>query len=488
MKSKKNLINIVVSSFVALGSYSFFSFSNLNSIIPSVHAEQKNCSEDEKKLLSIKDKDGNPIFSPYYADSYLREGGNLEFALELAGIKDREGNPIFDGFSISSYWKLKGRIDFARQLAFLKDERENPLFKGWDICLYKKHGGTLEEAQHFLAIKNTQGKSVFKGGTDISKYKELGGTLEEALKFIYIKNDEGNTVFSSGTFLSEYKELGGTLEEAQQLANIRTGSLFRSGFNIWDYKRHRKGVVFAQKIANIKDRGKKYLFDAKHLIWYSELDGTPEFAERLARTRLDDQFRICRLYQLGITVDESLEFNDTAKPNAIVVYPTVDRVNAFQSENSVIFFKKLKEKYDIYVVIADTENEVYDAINRVPRAELLVIGGHGSYKTLSLGEQDLQFMNPTKSEIYTINTSDNEFEEYLKKLHPRAVIFLNSCNNASPGNEGINLADFVIKIAGNRKVIASKKPFSDLDIIVNSIYPFDIKIKKGEEDLTYTNK
>ncbi len=222
------------------------------------------------------------------------------------------------------------------------------------------------------------------------------------------------------------------------------------------------------------------------------IDTKDEDGDRLIRSKeLKERKLFLFRYEEG-------QFEDTNKPNAVIVYPTNDRNTAFETPESMRFFGMIREKYDIRLVIAEKEEEVYKAIDSTPDIELLILGGHGSENSLSLGEEDPMLANGTKSEEYKLDLSDKEIAQYLKKLKPQAVIFLNSCSNAKGDENSDNLANFVIKNADGRKVIASKEPFSASNVHIKSLYPFDIQIIKirystlpvneKEIDVTYTNK
>lgn len=199
-------------------------------------------------------------------------------------------------------------------------------------------------------------------------------------------------------------------------------------------------------------------------------------------------FEVRILYKLGFDKDNLPQFKDGKKPNAIIVYPAIDRDGAFETEAYMKFYDKIKNQYDTKIIFTGVEQKVYEAIDSTPNVKLLILSGHGSPENLSLGDEDPRIINERKSEEYNIDKSDEELSKYLKKLAPDAVIFLNSCSNANGGKDKENLANFVIKHAGGRKVIASKVPFSGSDIVVKSLYPFDIQIKVKDKDVTYSTK
>jgi len=197
---------------------------------------------------------------------------------------------------------------------------------------------------------------------------------------------------------------------------------------------------------------------------------------------------ITSLYELGLTIDEIISpiFVDTDKPNAVVIFPTSDDSIAFAATKNLL--ERIRGRYDTFVKVASTEQEVYSAIMTIPNVELLVLSGHGSQMTLGLGSG--------KHEKYKIDISDSELGKYLQNLNPNAPIVLNSCLNAQGGYLEINLANFIMQISHGRKVIAAMDLFSPFHIRINSDYPLDLSFMAEppitstsihKVDVTYTN-
>lgn len=265
-------------------------------------------------------------------------------------------------------------------------------------------------------------------------------------KMLKVKDENGNPVFDRASS-DAYKAFGGTLE-------------------------------YAQALYDIKDEEGKAVFKANHIVKACRSGLSLDYAKGLAEIGIEG-FRIYRFWQLGVAKDELLGFKDTEKPNALVVYPAKDN-GPFENDYSVRFFKKVKENYDVYVVIASKEREVYNALSWLSNVKLLILSGHGNDKFLNLGAGS--------EEEYRIDVFDTELEGYLDKLDSDAVIFLDSCSTAEGGLYGDNLANFVIKKAKGRKVIASKVDYTAEDVKVISMHPFDVKIICYYRDHTYSNK
>lgn len=261
------------------------------------------------------------------------------------------------------------------------------------------------------------------------------------------------------------------------------------------------------ELSALRDGTGMPLLNAHDILGFKRADGTLGYARNLY-SMLDNQgnplltgFQIFRYAQLSMKKEEIETFQDTKKPNAIVIFPAEDYNEVFQLESVTTLFQKIKETYDVWVRFAITEQDVYDALLYVPDAELLVIGGHGSTKSLSLGGEEAetawrrrgggkkvvgrgkQILG--KREEYFIDVTDKEMGIYLSQLDPHATIFLISCSTGNGGTENNNLATFISDFAGERKVFASQESFTPSQIKINSLYPFDINIVK---DVTYSNK
>lgn len=212
--------------------------------------------------------------------------------------------------------------------------------------------------------------------------------------------------------------------------------------------------------------------------------------ERKFTYKETDSLKHVGYYQEKIPMyEETIEFKDTKKPNAVIIFPFKDWNGAFKDRGILTFYHKIEQEYDVFVKVASTEEDMYNAIDTIPNIELLVLGGHGNINVLWF---DWKKKSEETDEKSYLSISDLELGDYLNELNPNAVILLYSCSNAKGGKNEINLANFVMSHANGRKVIASTKPFNSGGIEIISIYPLDIKIKNKflfwNEDLTYTNK
>jgi hypothetical protein len=483
-----------------------------------------------KRLNSITDAEGTPIFSSHEYDSYLESGGTPEFADTLSGITKKDGKPVFDtGTLMSSFLDAGGTIEFARSLTDMIDQEGELVFdSAYDINGFLETGGTLQIARDLFALRDRAGNQIFDG-YGMKSFLEEEGTLDLAKQYVAIESP-GDRPFFRGLNMAMFMDIGGTVQYAQLFADINKeeGEQIFNGSNIFDFAEAGGHLRYARELIDIKDReGKPVFTDGFYIAYYKEHGGTIPFARELASLTDEqgnpsiDQSDIYRIQREGVTLDkvreihaardaydgsmfdghsiyrfahlglseDEVNFRDTDRPNAVVIYPTNDWNGAFENEQARAFFHSIKGEYDVLVRLAETEEDVYSAINRVPDIELLILGGHGSEKSLSLGETDLGVREAEKKdERYTLDLSDQELGPYLSRLDPQAVIFLNSCSNAK-GDNGDNIADFIANMAGGRTVIAATEPFGAPDVTINQMHPFDITILGGlsdnRRDITY---
>jgi hypothetical protein len=197
-----------------------------------------------------------------------------------------------------------------------------------------------------------------------------------------------------------------------------------------------------------------------------------------------------RYCDLGLSKDEVMNFSDTSKPDAIVVLPSADDVDAFYNDPALVLYRFLGDVYDVFFRIASTENDVYFALDSVPEASLFILGGHGTVDDIALGKFSLKNWKDSRTsmELYKIDTSDYELGEHLQLLAADARIFLYSCENAKGGEGADNIANFIASLAQGRKVFSAAESFNSTDIRVGSLSPFDVRIMRDGKDVTYVGQ
>jgi hypothetical protein len=200
-----------------------------------------------------------------------------------------------------------------------------------------------------------------------------------------------------------------------------------------------------------------------------------------------DKEKIIRYTQLRLPIKDII-FKDTEKPNALIVYPIIDNGSYYNIKDGIKFLKNVISGYDVQLIIAKDENEVYNAIDYVPNIEFLCLAGHGTKHNLILSKE---------REKGEIDTSDSELADHLRKLNPDAVIYLLSCSTGEGGSKELNLANKIAEWSDNKKVISfttimkagsrgftSKRTLGGIYDLIKSYYPFDML----KNDSVYSNK
>ena len=254
----------------------------------------------------------------------------------------------------------------------------------------------------------------------------------------------------------------------------------------------------------MKDSSGNPQFIGRDVFAYKEAGGTVEYAKRfLSVTDSEGKniftgAQIAQLYSLNISVQEALRFNDTPKPNALLVYPTSDNNpdllvrygdSTFRNPDSRYFFNGMKQAYDLKTIVVSEEDQFYAQLFSPTEFEYLLLAGHGSASSLALSTKDPRRYLEKEDEKRDLDISDQELENYLQNLAPNAVIFLYSCSTGEGGDNAVNLANTLAKWAHGRKVIASKEPLYTNRVAVSSFYPFDVTLtdyEAGKRDITYT--
>ncbi len=245
----------------------------------------------------------------------------------------------------------------------------------------------------------------------------------------------------------------------------------RPVFDYWDIAKFYQNDISIINLSNALKKAKpqersvllKHLYKASYKAWKEEHKNVSKAFKNRANFR--------SLYSLSLIKRSQAYFKSSEKPNLLITYPSIDFNQALYSPAARRMIKDLSDTYNIFFSTLRNEKDLYKAINRVERIELLIITGHGKKNRIMLNEPDQHSEDNTY-----IDTNDKELKRYLKKLTPDALIFLNACNTGKGGKEIENLANNLAECADGRKVIASMEPFSIDEIIFRKKYPFDIDI------------
>lgn len=236
------------------------------------------------------------------------------------------------------------------------------------------------------------------------------------------------------------------------------------------------------------------LFDRQSVGLLQQANVPLSYIEDLLNVKLKEGplrgYQVYRYFRLGMKRQEIEYFKDTVKPNAVIIYPFEDKnqksgeMGAFDSKSAIHLFTQMKASYDVWVKIAYSKQQVFEALDFIPDISLFMISGHGDQESLTLST-----INPrTKEKGYgdgVINIETVTLREHSRNLLPDAVIFLCSCSNGKGGLGGKNLANVVYSLTGNRRIIAAKDNFSLESIHVGSSVPLGITIYRDGTDITY---
>ena len=251
-------------------------------------------------------------------------------------------------------------------------------------------------------------------------------------------------------------------------------------------------AFYAMCLAGFRDKFGEKMFDFNEILRFAKerIPLNTIYALIYAKDGLDgatlDATRIYHYSQLRASPADLGPFVDTKKPNAVLMYHVVDDGPAFYSPHGRDLFRLIKKGYDVYVRVAAKEEELYQALDKIPNIELLMICGHGSQRALSFGEGDPRLHKTKQDETYVLDVGDQELSRHAQNLAPNAVIFLNSCLNGEGGQNKANLANFVMRCFPGRTVISAKRAFYASEIEVEDIYPFEVTFcDKVGKDFTY---
>jgi hypothetical protein len=136
------------------------------------------------------------------------------------------------------------------------------------------------------------------------------------------------------------------------------------------------------------------------------------------------------------------------KPFALIVLNRSDKHGAFSDECATI--KQLMNAgYFVRLVEASNESDFMNQLQKNctgRKADLLVIGGHGSKTIISLGGADPQVSRNQEDERLSIDINDADVLRSIgQSTAPRGQVFLLSCNTAEGGSSANNFAKAVDK-------------------------------------------
>ena len=488
----------------------------LSRVRASFHTLDEYDSGLVRQLAKLEDSQGQLLFDEMMLRHYLNAGGTLEEARGLSALVDREGDTLFDSYDIFYFVRQGYNLKDAQALAALTAHDGRIIFeRDYSIINFLEDYSDPELARELVAVTDARGQSIFDEADGLLRYLEHGGTIELAKGLSSITDSERETIFDSDTLMWLYAETNGTIKQARELALITdsSGRTALSGWDIIDVIKYNLGHDLIAELAQMTDdEGEnegENIFTGGEIVDFLQAGGTREYAQALISQSQSLRGReITTFLRLGLEADSVNTFEDTERPNALVVYSTDDLFGAlyystyFDPVPPIAAFGPIWLNYDYRIVFVKEEGQVYQAITETPNLELLVIGGHGTRTSSTLGmfptqttDKDLVYYS-ARFETASFGFEDGELSKYLSLLEPNAVIFLFSCSNGKGGvYDGNNVpvknyANFVAQRAGGRTVIASTAPFGADNIQITNAYPLELRIVvtlpgQQPEDRTY---
>jgi len=211
-------------------------------------------------------------------------------------------------------------------------------------------------------------------------------------------------------------------------------------------------------------------------------------------------FEIYRRAQLDLTLEETLSFTNTSKPDCVVLMTTKHR-NAdddldihgkllnghYNSAKTNTFFKNLQKHYDVWFEFVYDAKDITEARGVVPYPDLLVLAGHGGSD------------GTTMSEDFKVTKYCLPFRNYVGDISDEGTLLLYACLNAEGENSFAESNLEVLTKKPGRTIYASKMSFSPSEFDVLSYFPLCVTFKESirhkpvndlvfeHEELTFSN-
>src|SRR3989338_277176 len=410
-----------------------------------------------------------------------------------------------DFFQTKKPAAISQTVDLEEKLKGMKEHDGSQLLYDTDIEKLKQLGISLEETVKVASVQK-DGNSIFCGPYLI-EYMQKGGTYKALLKLNNPNNDRGKLVITDVRIDDEsaLSALKGRISQkacdpsfVEGIKGI-LGKDYKPVYDSWDinFLCNRISVSQARSYAEEILTKKGYpFFNAEELMNYLAAKGTLGYARNFTRNfdlKPRDLIELKRFnvdygkfskfiketgldasiasyyFVLGIDSKAKLEFTDTEKPNALIVYGIYDPDGAMRNSVERAILETLSGSFDRKVLVAKEEGEVYEAIEKIPNIMLLGLNGHatGDGVALSASEDDQ----------YAINSLDLEFGNYLRKLHPSASIYAIACL-------GGEFSKYVSKQAEQRTVFSPDGYMNSNGIRIESTVPFRIRFFENSGEVT----
>jgi hypothetical protein len=428
--------------------------------------------EEAIAVAAIRDSEGKTVFRNERSVGYggfegitdlFKVGGSVEKVQELVDIIGDDGKSVFrTPRDIIRFIENKGTKTYSNELVNLKDHGGKQIFNEFDIGLYRKYNGTISQANELTSLRSTLGQTVFSKGKNVVDFHDGKYGVNAAQEFISLLDSEGNTIFRDGGDLVSFLRAGGTIDEAKDYVDIVDDEC-NTYFNGYEIALLRKNQISAKSAASLTKKG----LNAETIIYHSKL---------------------------GLTGDD-ITFDNSGKPRALILYPTGNPpdfigVQAFSEDDTYEFFGRIFHVYDVRLRAISTVDEMYQEIEQNSDVNLLILGGHGTRRSLTFGENKPKYGIAMDEEASKLTVDTKGLEACLGDLPNDAIIFLDSCCNGKGRKDEINLANYVAECAPGRKIISGTETFNAGKITINKIFPLDLSIMACYtfQDCTYVTK
>lgn len=241
------------------------------------------------------------------------------------------------------------------------------------------------------------------------------------------------------------------------------------------------------EVSLAKDSFGKDIFSHGQAYRFHKSGYSLDYAKKLSN-RGYSGFEIYRRAQMDLTLEETLNFTDTDRPDCVVLMTTKhntpdDEMNKgghytydhFNTGKACEFFIELQKHYDVWVEFVKNKGDIRDAMRKVAHPDLLILAGHG----LSDG--------PGMSRSLDVDKDSEYFMKYVDKINQDGVLLLYSCLNAKEeGSFAYHCLDRLERKPG-RFIYASKMSFSPNEFEVKSYYPLRVKFVETNMPLSTFN-
>lgn len=480
------------------------------------------------QLIDLKNDKGERFYNslaPLVKGALL--GINKQWFDQLNSLFARYNlKPPVSGYELNTF---RESYDFEciANLGMLKNLDGNAMYSdSKQVIRTCKSKMDLNWAKRLIEI-TVNGNALFQEGRDLSYAWNEEITEDYISEMVQtFERYSQNVINFSANFVIQSKQDGvsaDSLAGLLQVTDSKNIPLYQNINEILLAGRYKVSFEFVQTLARMSLHGKN-IFRAEHInkiknasVWLAEnskedsrittqadIDSMFELASRpfdFARTlintfknRIDCPdftpkllIRYFQMFILGLDFDKIL-FTDTEKPNALIVYPIRDNGDVFYSiPKTMEMFNGIIEEYDVEFVVAENENDLYQALERVGKIDLLILGGHGSKNIISLGDKDPGKNKIEGNEILVISKVDLEFADYFNKyLSDDAVIFLYSCSTGKDRDQ-LNFASFISRMAPERTIFSADEDLNLMLVEVINFNPFEVRlINEDGKDILYT--